>query len=236
MTASYHPPRGDAPPSERLAAFDFFASLTPPHQATLQQQVTPCHFPKGTSLLTEGDACEALLLIERGTLRIGKSAASGREITLYNVGAGESCILGTSCILGNIGYPAQAVVESDVDALAIPAPLFRQLFDAEAPLRHYVMELFSRRLAGVMALVEEVAFRRMDERLAAFLLPRAERGKGIYAPIELSHEEIAGQLGTAREVVSRLLQQFAVDGLVRLERRRILIADAAGLQRLAATK
>lgn len=186
-------------------------------------------FPAGTVLLDEGQPCDRALLVSRGAIRVYKTSPSGRDITLYLVQPGEMCVLGISCLLRDRRYPAQASVKIDTEALGIPASVFRRLFREEEAVQQFVLDMFSSRLSSVTRLVEEVAFRRMDERLAVFLLKEAVRTPGTYPTVTMSHEQIASHLGTAREVISRLLSRFEDDGLVTLDRRRVRIIEPAKL-------
>ncbi len=231
---SFRPAGHDASLTERIARFPFYAPLTPKGKERLLKSLTVMEIADGTQLLDEGAPCQALLLVEAGAIRVFKVSPAGREITLYQVRPGESCVLGTSCVVNTLSYPAHAVAARRTDVLAVPATVFRELYDGEPPVRAFVMDLFSRRLADLMLLVEEVAFRRMDERLAAFLLEKGRMAEGVLRPVEMSHEEIASHLGTAREVVSRMLQQFADEGLVRLERKRIVLQKAGPLEKRSA--
>ncbi len=214
---------------ERLAAFPFYSEMSDAGRERLSSAIQVMQLDKGMELLEEGALCQALLLVESGSIRVFKVSPAGREITLYQVDAGESCVLGTSCVVNDLRYPAHAVCAAASDALAVPSEVFRQLYDQEAAIRAFVMDLFSRRLADMMLLVEEVAFRRMDERLAAFLAEKGIVAPGISKPVEMSQEEIASHLGTAREVVTRMLQHFVDDGLVRLERKKVIILAVDGL-------
>ena len=223
--------------AERLTMFPFFSGLSPDGRQRLLDSLQVMRIDNGTELLDEGALCRALLLVESGAIRVFKVSPAGREITLYQVEPGESCVLGTSCVVNDLRYPANAVSSQPTTALAVPASIFRELYDREAAVREFVMSLFSRRLAALMLLVEEVAFRRMDSRLAAFLVEKSSVSAGITRPIEMSHEEIASHLGTAREVVSRVLQQFVDEGLVQLERKKVILLQfpelsaRAGIQR-----
>ena len=197
---------------ERLAAFPFYNNLSAAGREKLSSAIQVMQLGKGMELLEEGALCQALLLVESGSIRVFKVSPAGREITLYQVDAGESCVLGTSCVVNDLRYPAHAVCSDASDALAVPAAVFRQLYDEEASIREFVMDLFSRRLADMMLLVEEVAFRRMDERLAAFLLEKGRVAPGISRPVEMSQEEIASHLGKSdgavRVMLSRTLDRL----------------------------
>ncbi len=235
MTA-FVPANSDSSLQSRLQAFPFFSRLTPAGQQQMLDSVSACPLSAGELLLTEGSECQALLLVERGAIRVYKLASSGREITLYQVGPGESCVLGTSCVINHNGYPALAMTTSKTDALAVPASLFRKLYESETAIRAFVMALFSERFSNLMLLVEEVAFAKMDERLATFLVEHAVLDSRTLQPICLSHDEVAAHLGTAREVVTRLLQQFSDLGLISLSRKRIEVNDLEGLKKLREEK
>ncbi len=222
-----------APLRERLLAFPFLRGLARESFERLAASCESLVVPQGQHLLDEGALCEALLLVERGHIRVYKSAPTGREITLYRVEPGESCLLGTACLLSGEHYPAQAATLEEMNALAVPAQVFRSLFGREQGVQGFVVDLFSRRFVDLMVLVDEVVFRRMDERLSGFLLAEARKAPGALYPVEMTHEEIAAHLGTAREVVSRLLAQFETEGLVALGRRLVRVKDAPALSRRA---
>ncbi len=219
--------------AERLAAFSFVGGLTMDGRRLLERSCQPLHFKHRQPLLAAGDQCNALLLVERGAIRVTKCAQSGREILLYRVAPGESCVLGTTCLLRQADYPAEALAQAGTDALAVPAETFRRLHELEPALRRFVLDLYALRLEELMLLVEAVAFRRMDERLADLLLRRGRVDASSFRPVEMTHEALATELGTAREVVSRLLTQFADDGSIALERGRVRIINPAALERSA---
>ena len=194
--------------------------------AEVERQALPMNAPAGTVLFDTGVACQALPLVLDGRIRVSKRAENGREIRLYGVNPGELCIVTVSCLLGANAYPATGIAESAVSALAIPRALFMRLMAEHPPFRDAVFALFADRLTGLMALVEEVAFRKLDQRLAAWLVAR---GPVILA----SHQVIAQELGSVREIVSRLLKQFEDQNYVRLGRERIDVLDLLGLKKLA---
>lgn len=194
-------------------------------------QATLLRFPAAATVFSEGDVCSSFTVVASGVVRVFKIGETGREITLYRFGQGESCILTASCILSARQFPAIAVVEETASAFVVPQPVFYRWIDEYQPWRTYVFDLLSGRLATVMAIVDEVAFRRMDERIATFLLQRRAPGS---ATLNLTHQQIAAELGTSREVVSRILADFAAGNLVSISRGAITISDATGLQRRAA--
>jgi CRP/FNR family transcriptional regulator len=161
-----------------------------------------------------------------GSLRLFKTSDTGREITLYRIEAGESCILSTTCILSSGAFPAFARAEKDTQAVFVPAGTFRDLFEKSTSWRTYVFKLYERRLTQMVSLVEEVAFHRMDKRLARLLYDLAV---GSGNTLTLTHQELATRLGTTREVVTRLLRDFEEEGLLETARASILILDTEAL-------
>jgi CRP/FNR family transcriptional regulator len=182
--------------------------------------------PEGRDIFVEGDTCEAIALMVSGAVRVYKIGESGREITLYRFGHGESCILTANAILNQKTFPAIAVVESEAEAVMIPAEKFREWVRRYDPWREFVFDLLSQRLSSVMSIVDEVVFRRMDARVAALLLNRARPG----SLFQITHQEIAAELGSSREVISRILEGFASAGLISSSRGQLEILDQEGLQ------
>jgi CRP/FNR family transcriptional regulator len=159
-------------------------------------------------------------------VRIYKIGETGREITLYRFGNGESCILTANAILSQKNFPAVATVEQEVEAVMIPADTFRDWVRRYDLWREFVFELLSQRLSSVMAIVEEVAFRRMDARLASLLTERGRRSDLIH----MTHQEIGSELGSSREVISRILEDFSAQAMVEVSRGMIKILDREALQ------
>lgn len=180
----------------------------------------------GKDIFVEGDTCESIALLLSGIVRVYKIGESGREITLYRFGEGQSCILTANAILNQKTFPAIAVVESDAEAVMIPADTFRDWVRRHDLWREFVFDLLSHRLASVMSIVDEVVFRRMDARVAGLLLDRAPGAKRI----QVTHQEIAAELGSSREVISRILEGFASAGLITSYRGAVEILDAAELR------
>lgn len=216
-----------------LTRIPFFNVAPHELQAALVAEGTVVHLDAGSYFLREGDACAQFAIVISGKMRVFKLGASGQEITLYHVGPGEVCPLNVSCILSDRPVPAMAMIEEDVEAVVVPAATFRRWIAEYEPLRSFVFQVFSSRLSEVMSLVEEVAFRRMDQRLARRLEELFLRDGGYQASVEITHAEIAADLGTAREVISRLLKEFERIGTITLSRGRIDLRDAALLQEMA---
>jgi CRP/FNR family transcriptional regulator len=176
--------------------------------------------PAGTQIYREGDACSAIAFVLSGDIRIYKIGQTGREITLYEIGPGETCILNASCILSGQAYPANAVTLSETGLFLVPSAEFRRFISEHELMREFVFTLMSRRLSGVMELVEEVAFGRMDERLLDYLVEKSADNR-----LGTTHQKIANDLGTSREVVSRLLKDFERKGRVQLSRNAVTLLD-----------
>ncbi|NNC65737.1 MAG: Crp/Fnr family transcriptional regulator [Gammaproteobacteria bacterium] len=175
-----------------------------------------------------GDLCEAFLVLLNGSVRVQLVSSGGREITLYRLGPGGSCILTTSCLLSRENYPAEAIAESDTKALAIPVSAFQSALETSTWFRKFVFDGFSSRLTNVIQKIEEIAFTAIDVRLAALLLELDNNSAR-----ELTHHAIATELGTAREVVSRHLKRFEAEGWVALGRAQISVLDRASLEAIA---
>lgn len=185
------------------------------------------HLPVGTLVFDENQGCMGFPLVLSGSIRVIKAAPNGRELQLYRVGPGESCILSSSCLLGHENYHARGIAEQDVEMLILPASTFRTWLAQHESFREYIFNLFSERITDLMQLVTAVAFQKLDQRLAALLATKT-------SPIHSTHQMLADELGSVREIVSRLLKNFAEQGWVRLGREQIEITDAAALKRFAA--
>lgn len=194
----------------------------------LEQEVGFLEVGAGAVVFDEAQACQGFPFVLEGSIRVVKSAANGRELPLYRVGPGETCIISSSCLLGNAAYNARGIAEQATKLALMPRPLFADML-AQGPFRDFVFHLFADRIADLMQLVEAVAFRKLDQRLAALLL-----GHGRL--VRVTHQQLADDLGSVREMVSRLLKGFAEQGWVRLGREQIEILAPAELRRLAEAK
>jgi CRP/FNR family transcriptional regulator len=200
-------------------------AMAPAAQQLLRENLQRISAPAGHLLFDLDMPCSLFVMIYEGSIRVIKPALSGREILLYRLEPGDSCVLTASCLLAQSNYPARGVVESELVAFALSHPVFNQLLDSSTPFRSLVFNHFSERIADLMQLIEEVAFGQMDQRLAAYLVERAPL-------LEMTHQQIADELGTVREVVSRRLKQLEQRGLVRLERGQVEVHDVARLRRI----
>jgi CRP/FNR family transcriptional regulator len=213
---------------QRLRAlYPAFESLDDTRLDRLLDDSMVLNLKAGTVLFDDESPCQAFPLLIEGTIRVSKVGSTGRELQLYRVVPGEACILTSSCLLGNVSYNARGVAETDMVAVALPQPVFQRLLSEHEPFRNYVFSLFAERIGELMQLVEAVAFQKLDQRLAALLL-----GKGKV--IRITHQALADELGSVREIVSRLLKSFADQGYVSLGREQVEIVNPQGLRRVAA--
>lgn len=187
------------------------------------------HIPAGRDIFVEGDQVDAIALLVSGMVRVYNISVTGREITLYRFGLGDSCILSANAIFNYQSFPAIATVEEEAEAVMIPADVFREWVRKHELWRDFVIDLLSQRLVSLMEVIDEVAFQRMDTRIATFLIERAQ----IEHPIQITHQEIAAELGSSREVISRILEDFANQGLIRTMRGTIEIINVESLQNRA---
>lgn len=194
--------------------------------------LTESALPPGAEVFVEGQGCGRVGFILHGLIKVYKLSESGREITLYHIGAGESCILSISCALSHPIHQASAVAIEETTVVTLPVNDFRRLIADSATARDYVFGMYSQRLTDVMVLIEEVVFRRMDERLAELLLQKTQIAGA--QTLAATHEALALELGTAREVVSRILKHFERDGALRLGRGTIEVCDNSALRRRSA--
>jgi CRP/FNR family transcriptional regulator len=209
-----------------LERFPFFADLPAARVERLLAEAQLVRAPKGTLLFHSGQPCRGFPLLLEGTVRVSQTSPNGREIVLYHVEPGQGCLLSGGCLLGDSAYGASGVAENDVTLLRIPPALFQELLVEHEPFRRFVFGMYGERLAQVMQLVEEVAFRRLDARLAQLLV---QRGPVVAA----TQQKLAEELGSVREIVSRLLRQFEERGWVELGRERITVRDPRALAELA---
>ena len=213
--------------SAMLAAFPSLAGLS----TTILREfagLKPLQLPKGTVLFRDGDRCQGYVFVMHGSIRVQKMDPEGREIVLYRVEDGQTCMLTTSCLLAGRSYPAEGITEEATELVLLPAERFDALL-ADPDFRRFALAMISDRIAELMALVEDVAFGRMDVRLARRLL---ELDDGTHS-LQLTHQQLATELGTAREVISRILKDFERRGSVALKRGRVELSDLNGLGQLA---
>lgn len=181
---------------------------------------------KGDTVFRPGDACNNYLVVLAGRVKVFNRAENGREILLYRLSAGDSCVLTTSCLFGNRNYPAEGKTESDVTALTIPVAQFNLALQESAVFREQVFSAFSEHMTELITLVEEVAFGRLDARLARYLLKQSDTNLTLVS----THQNIATELGSAREVISRLLKELESQDMITITRGKISIQNPDALK------
>jgi CRP/FNR family transcriptional regulator, anaerobic regulatory protein len=209
--------------SQKLfSLFPVLQSLPSLLQLQLDHQAEYLTFPQGKTLFDSGTLCKAFPLLLSGSIRVASISGQGRELLLYRLQPGELCIMSSSCMLGCSSYPATGISESELGIVMLSTDLFNSLLVHE-PFRVLVFSIFGERIRSLMQLVEEVAFLRLDQRLAALLLTKGRE-------IRTTHQQLADELGSIRELVSRLLRRFEDQGIVSLQRERIQILDIDALR------
>ena len=205
-----------------LARFPVFAQLPAARLDELLVAAPVRRVPAGSVLFEPNMPCAGFPLVLEGSVRVAKASAGGREIVLYRVSPGEGCILSGGCLLGQNDYAARGLAESEVTLLRIPPAQFQDLILQVPPFRRFVFDMYGARLAEVMELIEEVAFRKLDKRLARLLIQRGP-------VLDATHQNLADELGSVRVFVSRLLRSFEERGWVSLGRERVSVVDPKSL-------
>ncbi len=185
--------------------------------------------PQGTMVFGPGHSPENMLFLLDGTVRVQQVSETGHEIVLYRIEAGQSCVLTTACLLAYEDYAAEGIAETDVTAVAVPRIVFDDLVAQSKPFRDFVFAAFSKRITDLFLMIDEVAFQRLDVRLADRLIQLAGDGDRIAT----THQKLSVELGTAREVISRQLQEFQRRGWIAQSRGQVTFKDREALAALA---
>ena len=204
--------------------------LSPAHQDLVSSSVVPKTLGKG-AVLHDGSAdCAGLVMIKTGQLRAYILSEDGREITLYRLLDQDICLFSASCVLRSVQFEIMICAEKESDVLILPPFVFKRIMEQSAPLANYVNELMATRFSEVMWLIEQIMWKSIDKRLANFLLEESTLdGSDV---LKLTHEVIANHLGTAREVVTRMLRYFQNEGYVKLTRGTVEVSDRKALETL----
>lgn len=197
------------------------------HEALAQLPLR--QLPAGTVLFRPGEDASGFVLVRQGVIAVHLTGRSGREISLYDVAPGQTCVQTTLCLLGEVSYSAEAVARTPISLNVVPKPLFQRLLAESAPFRDFVFRALGARLSDVTNVLEQVAFVRIEARLAQELIRRA----GPDGVVSATHQELAAAIGSAREVVSRRLEGLSKQQLVALERGQVRIVDRRKLGAMA---
>ncbi|KAA5605625.1 Crp/Fnr family transcriptional regulator [Roseospira marina] len=211
-----------------LDGFGPLGTLEPEARRLLEQNVRPATISAGSVLFRDGDACESFTLVLEGRVRVQKVSETGRQIVLYRVEPGQTCVLTTNALLAALPYGAEGVTETDVAAAVLSVGPFQALLATSAVFRRFVFSAYATRIGDLLMLIDEVAFGRIDMRLAQLLLTRADASGIVVA----THQDLAIELGSAREVISRQIKDFERRGWVTAARGHVMVEDRAALDGL----
>lgn len=218
---------------EFSSCFPVWEKLTRAQQERLTQTAVRRHVAKGALLYGGREDCQGLLAVASGQLRAYILSDEGREITIYRLFERDICLFSASCILQSIQFDVAVEAEKESELWIIPSAVYKELMEQSAVVANYTNEIMAARFSEVMWLVEQVLWKSFDRRLAAFLLE--EQALEEKSTLHITHEKIANHLGTAREVVTRMLRYFQSEGMVSLSRGTVEIADSKALEQLAHT-
>lgn len=211
-------------------AYPLLADLSPALRDAVAGEAVLHDIRDGTPLFGDGQRCGGLPLVVQGAVKVFRRSETGREIVLYRVGPGQTCILSSSCLLGDEVYRAEGVAEGALRLALLPPALFQRLIAESSAARGFLFAMLSSRLSDLMERVERLAFHRLDRRIAEFLVERADAG---FRSVAMTHQAIADEIGSVREMVTRTLGQLAEQGLVELSRAGVRLVDLDGLRALA---
>lgn len=207
----------------------FWSGLLPAEQDLVRQNLNYTHITAGTQLVRNSTECNGLILLKTGRIRAFITSEDGREITLYRLFPDDICIMSASCILKNVRFTIYLEVEKEGDMFVIPTRIFKKINDENLSAKEFSMNLMSDRFSDVMWIIDQMIFSSIPNRLSKFLIEQATLSNNLN--LGFTHDSISKNIGTAREVVSRMLKYFEKEGLVKLSRGSILIINMDGLQK-----
>lgn len=213
-----------------LERLPFWKLLTDSEKELVQQNAVIRLYKKGTRVYSSERECLGMLFVMQGEMRTYLLSEEGREVTLFRIYPNDLCVLSASCVISQISFDTQMSAQKDTEALIIPPNIVLLLKEKNLSVRCFLYELATKRFSDVMWVMQQILFKRLDQRLALFLMQESQRlGTDT---IHMTHEQIAQQISSAREAVARMLKQFSEDGLVELKRGAIRLLDQKGLKAL----
>ena len=213
-----------------LERLPFWKLLTDSEKELVQQNAVIRLYKKGTRMYSSERECLGMLFVMQGEMRTYLLSEEGREVTLFRIYPNDLCVLSASCVISQISFDTQMSAQKDTEALMIPPNIMLLLKEKNLSVRCFLYELATKRFSDVMWAMQQILFKRLDQRLALFLMQESQRlGTDT---IHMTHEQIARQISSAREAVARMLKQFSEDGLVELKRGAIRLLDQKGLKAL----
>lgn len=213
-----------------LNKLPFWTSLTEQEKEILRKSAVIRRYEKGSFIHSSDRDCLGMLFILSGEIRTYILSDEGREITLFRLYPNDLCVLSASCVISQISFDTQMTVRQDTEVLIIPPNITALLKEQNISVRCFLYEQATERFSEVMWAMQQILFKGLDQRLAAFLVEECERTNSN--TVRMTHEQIARNISSAREAVARMLKQFTQDGLVELKRGEIIIKDTDGLKRL----
>ena len=213
-----------------LTKLPFWTSLTEQEKEILRKSAVIRRYEKGSFIHSSDRDCLGMLFILSGEIRTYILSDEGREITLFRLYPNDLCVLSASCVISQISFDTQMTARQDTEVLIIPPNITALLKEQNISVRCFLYEQATERFSEVMWAMQQILFKGLDQRLAAFLVEECERTNSN--TVRMTHEQIARNISSAREAVARMLKQFAQDGLVELKRGEIIIKDTDGLKRL----
>jgi len=215
---------------EDIEKLPYWNQLTDHEKEQLRNNVTVRHFTKNELINSCDTSCLGMILLLKGRVRVYIVSEDGREITLYRLNKGECCVTTASCVIRQLTFDTVLMAEEDTEALVIPSAPFLELSEQNIYVKASMYELLTERFSTVMWVMQQVLFKRFDQRLAEFFMSYYEKN-GI-KEIHMTQEEIATGVNSAREVVARMLRRFVSDGLITVQRGKIVLINIEALQRL----
>ena len=216
--------------AQHLPRLPYWGDLTDAERDAVARHAVVRHYPKGSVIHSGGSACLGMICVLHGSLRTYLLSEEGREITLFRLETGDPCVLSAACVVSQITFDTQMEAETDCDLLIVGAAVFKKLTEENIYVRCFLYELATERFSAVMWTMQRILFEKVDRRLADFLLSESEKtGSG---GLRMTHEEIARQISSAREVVARMLKRFSADGLVELKRGAVRLTDPEALRKI----
>lgn len=210
-------------------AFPFWKDLAPQQQSAILESSVEIFYPKGTVLHRAEQGCKGILLLCSGQLRTYIVSEEGREVTLYRVHGGEACVMAASCLMDAIVFDVLIEAIEDTQAITVPAAVFSRVIQDRPEAELFLYKTASERFSDIMWTMQQILFMGADRRVAIFLWDEYVRGGAVIA---LTHDEIARYIGSAREVVTKVLKYFAQEGIVSLGRGRVTVLDKEKLRAL----
>lgn len=211
--------------------FPVWDKLSDAQRSALMSSVVLRHYEKGSTIHSGSDDCIGLLVVKSGQIRVYTLSDEGKELTLYRLLPHDMCLFSASCVMPSIQFDVMVSAELDSSVYVVPAKGYKTLMEQSAAVANYTNELMASHFSEVMWLMDQILNKRMDSRLAAFLLEESRLNSDTV--LKITHERIAGHLGSIREVITRILRYFQEEGLVRLGRGSIRLTDIKRLEKLA---